>query len=248
VVIFGFLVFFCYITASITDEVNVKNIKSLLVYIVGIVGLAVASVSFSLPGETVDAGNPAATLTARAPSPTPAPTATVVPGCESTPATGRQGYRSGAPLTTGLTPPPVFSRLNQRLTISGRLFAGDCSTPLPEALIEVWHADPEGRYDQSDQFYLRGKFYTDAAGRYKFSTVAPGHYQRGSTWQPVHIHFRVSHPNYEPFYTQLYFSDDPYLGELPPAAQPLIGTLTEMTGANGIAWKTQFNITLPPSP
>jgi catechol 1,2-dioxygenase len=222
--------------------------KTLLVFAVGILGLGLASFTFSFPGEAVDAGNPAATLTARVPSPTPAPTPTSLPGCQTTPATGRYGYRSGAPLTATLAPPPGFRRLDQRLTISGRLFADDCRTPLADTVIEVWHADPEGRYDQTDQFYLRGKLVTDAAGRYKFSTIAPGHYQRGTTWLPVHIHFRVTIPNHSPFYTQLYFSDDPYLDQLPPSARPLIGQLVEKSGANGIAWSSQFNIIVPVLP
>ncbi len=32
-------------------------------------------------------------------------------------------------------------------------------------------------------------------------------------FRPAHIHFKVSHPDYETLTTQLYFEGDPYLGQ-----------------------------------
>lgn len=221
-----------------------ENAKTLLIYLAGILGLALVSFMFSVPEEIVDAGNPIATLTARVPSPTSSPQ-TIVAGCRLTPAAGRQGYRSGAPSTNVLTAPPSFQQLEKRLIISGQLLASDCRTPLPNTLVEIWHTDPEGHYDRSDSFYLRGQFRTDAKGRYKFATIAPGHFRRGSEWQPVHINFRIDHPAMSPLYTQLYFSDDPYLDNLPISAKPLISGLVEQTGPNGLLWTARFDIVLP---
>jgi protocatechuate 3,4-dioxygenase beta subunit len=222
----------------------VENTKTLLIYLAGILVLALVTVVFSVPEETIDAGNPIATLTARVPSPTSPPPKPAA-GCRLTPAVGRQGYRSGAPLTNELTAPPSFQDLEKRLIISGQLLASDCRTPLPNILVEIWHTDPEGRYDRSDNFYLRGQFRTDAKGRYKFATLAPGHYRRGSEWQPVHINFRINHPAISPLYTRLYFSDDPYLKNLPVSAKSLVSKLVEQPGPNGVQWTARFDLALP---
>jgi protocatechuate 3,4-dioxygenase beta subunit len=222
----------------------VKNARTLLIYLAGILGLALVSAMFSVPEEIVDAGNPIATLTARIPSPT-SPPPKIPAGCRLTPAAGRQGYRSGAPSTNKMSAPPSFQHLEKRLLISGQLLASDCRTPLPDTLVEIWHTDPEGRYDQSDNFYLRGQFRTDAKGRFKFATIPPGHYRQGSKWHPVHINFRINHPAIPPLFTRLYFSDDPYLKNLPESARPLISRLVEKTGPTGLGWAARFDIVLP---
>lgn len=57
--------------------------------------------------------------------------------------------------------------------------AGD---PVPDALLEIWHADSEGRISQEpgslhrDGFTFTGwgRAATDATGHYSFSTVTPG--------------------------------------------------------------------------
>ncbi|NEP83692.1 MAG: dioxygenase, partial [Okeania sp. SIO3B3] len=63
------------------------------------------------------------------------------------------GYRADAPFTTVLAPPKMPGT---RLTITGTVFAADCETPLPNALVEVWHADTSGSYDFSEAWLLRG--------------------------------------------------------------------------------------------
>lgn len=85
--------------------------------------------------------------------------------------------------------------------------------PLPNALVEIWQADKNGKYKHSaddrnvplDQnFQYWGRIYTDAQGRYAFKTVFPGKYP-GRT---PHIHFRVvAASQKQSLVTQLYFSE-----------------------------------------
>jgi protocatechuate 3,4-dioxygenase beta subunit len=84
--------------------------------------------------------------------------------------------------------------------------AGDC-TPIKDAVVDIWHADPSGDYSGvqgQDGTFLRGMQVTDADGITQFDTVYPGAYQ-GRT---VHIHAKVHLDNSTALTTQLYFDDD----------------------------------------
>ena len=65
------------------------------------------------------------------------------------------------------------------------LFVNSCvrdanRRPIEGALVDVWHSSPEGFYDIQDArqtaMNLRGKFTTDAAGRFWFRSVRPSGY------------------------------------------------------------------------
>ena len=72
---------------------------------------------------------------------------------------------------------------------------------------------------------MRGKFHTDAEGRYLVRTVRPVHYPIPSDgpvgamlratgrhpWRPAHIHFVVSAEGYEAVTTHIFDSADEYL-------------------------------------
>lgn len=220
-----------------------KDLKLLTVLGVSLLLLIVGSATFNAGDDIADFNDPAATLAARLATLTPAPTPTST--CQLTPASRGYNYRSGAPFTTHLPPPPDYEGLGQRLIISGRVFASDCTTPLPNALLEVWHANPDGSYSRADDFTLRGSLRTDSTGLYRFATIAPGRYRSGESLLPAHIHFRVSHPHLaEPLFTQLFFADDPSLAEHPLAVPPLVATLRERPGANGVTWRADFNLAL----
>jgi hydroxyquinol 1,2-dioxygenase len=52
-------------------------------------------------------------------------------------------------------------------------------SPVPGALVEVWEADADGRYDvqyDDDRVAARGHLHTDDAGRYRFWAVTPTPY------------------------------------------------------------------------
>lgn len=57
--------------------------------------------------------------------------------------------------------------------VAGRVLDG-AGEPVPDALIEVWQAGPDGTYGRTPGFHGFGRCPTDAAGRYAFVTVKPG--------------------------------------------------------------------------
>jgi protocatechuate 3,4-dioxygenase alpha subunit len=70
----------------------------------------------------------------------------------------------------------------EHLTVEGRVFDGD-GQPVPDALLEIWQADANGRYAHPEDTQGRpltpgfrgfGRVPTDAEGRYRFSTIKPG--------------------------------------------------------------------------
>jgi protocatechuate 3,4-dioxygenase beta subunit len=106
--------------------------------------------------------------------------------------------RPGAPLT-------------MRLQI---VDAGSCA-PIPNAVVDLWHADAEGLYsgyldqgddgvDTSGETFLRGLQVTNGDGIAEFTTIYPGWY-RGRT---AHIHFKVHVDDRTYVTSQLYFPDD----------------------------------------
>ena len=90
----------------------------------------------------------------------------------------------------------------ETLTVAG--FVVDTTgRVIPEALVDVWHADADGVYD-NEGYRLRGHQFTDDEGRYVLDTIAPGLYP-GRT---RHIHVKVQAPEGEILTTQLYFPDE----------------------------------------
>jgi protocatechuate 3,4-dioxygenase beta subunit len=76
--------------------------------------------------------------------------------------------------------------------------------PIPKALVDLWHADDAGQYD-NDGFRLRGHHFTDAEGRYRFETIVPGLY----TGRTRHFHVKVQAPGEPVLSTQFYFPGEP---------------------------------------
>jgi protocatechuate 3,4-dioxygenase, alpha subunit len=70
----------------------------------------------------------------------------------------------------------------ERITISGRLIAGD-GAPVDDGLVEIWQADAHGRYhhpedpdsgDADPAFPGFGRAATGAGGAFSFRTIRPG--------------------------------------------------------------------------
>lgn len=121
-------------------------------------------------------------------------------------------YRPGAPWLTRLCRP---DEPGEPLVIVGRVTAADSCAPLKNAVIDVWHANHVGLYDNqmkeyANKFYLRGRMKTDAEGRYLFTTILPAAYSTGTSWRAKHIHYKISAPGYEPLTTECYFEGDKY--------------------------------------
>lgn len=90
-----------------------------------------------------------------------------------------------------------------RLLLTGRVLATDC-TPLPGALLDFWHCDAGGAYDNAG-FLLRGHQFTDAQGRFALETIVPGNYPG----RVRHIHVKAQARNGPLLTTQIYFPDEP---------------------------------------
>jgi len=126
-------------------------------------------------------------------------------------------YRANAPERTDLT----FAGLEGSVVeIKGRIIADDCLSPISDALVEIWHCNTEGEYDnESDQFLHRASQTTSKTGEYSFKTILPGKYLNGRLYRPAHIHFRVTSPTSKKLISQLYFLGDPHIEEDPWASQ-----------------------------
>jgi len=93
-----------------------------------------------------------------------------------------------------------------RIVISGRVMDLDCNQ-IPNALIDIWHADDSGAYDNVG-YNLRGTTKSNAQGFYEFETIKPGKYLNGTKYRPSHIHFRITPLGNPVLITQLYFKGD----------------------------------------
>ncbi len=110
----------------------------------------------------------------------------------------------------------------RQIIVQGQVTAGDCR-PLPGAMVEIWQADSQGRYnhpqdprakDLDPHFRYWGRVMTDAQGRYEFRTIAPAPYPAGGGWmRPPHIHFKVRRGGARTLTTQMYFPGNPLNGK-----------------------------------
>lgn len=108
-------------------------------------------------------------------------------------------FRPNSPLERVLYPAAPGG---ERITVAGFVFDRNCR-PLGGSLVELWHADENGDYDNVG-FRLRGHQFTDAEGRWWFNTVVPAPYP-GRT---RHFHFNVQRPGEGVLTTQLYFPEE----------------------------------------
>jgi protocatechuate 3,4-dioxygenase beta subunit len=89
------------------------------------------------------------------------------------------------------------------MILSGQVLDRACK-PVAHALIDLWHADDNGDYDNAG-FRLRGHTFTDADGRYRFRTIVPAVY----VGRTRHFHVKVQPAGARVLTTQLYFPNEP---------------------------------------
>jgi protocatechuate 3,4-dioxygenase beta subunit len=87
--------------------------------------------------------------------------------------------------------------------LTGAVLGTDC-TPISGALLDFWHADDAGEYD-NEGYRLRGHQFTDANGAYRLETIVPALY----TGRTRHIHVKAQRSGGSVLTTQLYFPDEP---------------------------------------
>ncbi len=89
------------------------------------------------------------------------------------------------------------------LELSGFVLSRRCR-PLGGAVVDLWHADDKGEYDNSG-FRYRGHVTTGIDGAFRFRTIVPALYP-GRT---RHYHVKVQAPGSRLLTTQLYFPSEP---------------------------------------
>lgn len=109
-------------------------------------------------------------------------------------------YTPASPERTVLSEPGMAGT---RLRLGGYVLDRACQ-PVPGALVDLWQADADGRYD-NDGYRLRGHLFSDDQGRWQVETIVPAAYP-GRT---RHIHVKVQAPGRDVLTTQLYFPDEP---------------------------------------
>jgi protocatechuate 3,4-dioxygenase, alpha subunit len=118
-----------------------------------------------------------------------------------------------------------------RFTIHGTVFDG-AGDPVPDAVVETWQADPEGRYPHPEDprggettFRGFGRCGTDDHGRYAIHTVKPGRVPgRSGTTQAPHVAVSVlARGLLARLVTRIYFPDE----EAANAADPVLSSLPE---------------------
>jgi protocatechuate 3,4-dioxygenase, alpha subunit len=93
------------------------------------------------------------------------------------------------------------------ILLSGRILDGE-GEPVPDAMVEIWQADEQGRY-RSDFGWARSG--ADADGRYAFVTCKPGRVaDDDGGLQAPHISMLVfARGLLKPVRTRVYFPDEP---------------------------------------
>jgi protocatechuate 3,4-dioxygenase beta subunit len=109
-------------------------------------------------------------------------------------------FKPSSPQRADLVEPNSNARL---VEVSGRVLTRSCR-PLPQALVDLWHADERGEYDNGG-FRYRGHLFTDAEGGFRFRTILPALY----IGRTRHYHVKVQAPQQRVLTTQLYFPDEP---------------------------------------
>ena len=160
------------------------------------------------------------------------------------PAACTAGTRSSTagPFYTPLTPRRDSLRepdtRGESLVFEGLVLAHDC-LPLAGAVIDIWHCDEDGHYDNRG-FRYRGHQFTDAAGAFRFETVRPVRYS-GRT---PHIHVKVQGEATPVLTTQVYFPD---LQEANARDRIFRDDLVMDLDRAGDAWRGRFDFVLPPA-
>jgi hydroxyquinol 1,2-dioxygenase len=102
--------------------------------------------------------------------------------------------------------------------------------PIADATVDTWHSDDDGFYDvqhieATGGLKLRGRFRTDAGGRFWFRTIVPTSYpipydgpvgkmleaQGRHPYRPAHVHFLIAAPGHERLITHVFIAGDKYL-------------------------------------
>jgi len=113
-------------------------------------------------------------------------------------------YKKGAPERTSMVGDYTDSDHEGLLKVSG-IVKSDCDEPVANAVLDIWHAGPDRKYDMSGKYLFRAKVRTDKYGKYEFQTLMPSLYPG----RPRHIHMKIISDKWKELTTQMYFENDP---------------------------------------
>ena len=91
---------------------------------------------------------------------------------------------------------PLRNRVGRGYVLSGTVRSAMRCTPIRNARLEMWLANPQGVYDDAHRATLR----VNARGVYRFESNVPVAY----SGRPPHIHIRVTAPGFRTLVTQHY--------------------------------------------
>lgn len=162
-------------------------------------------------------------------------------------------YRPGAPFRDRLCP---IEEPGEPLLVHGVVTGLPSCRPVPAAVLDVWQTNARGFYSNMSglrnranpkTFHLRGRIRTDADGQYRLYSIVPGHYPLWPFTRPRHVHVIVTHEQYPPFVTQIFFEGDKYLRWDPWAKDSLVVKLVthERLSDGRTQQAARFDIVLP---
>ena len=141
----------------------------------------------------------------------------------------------------------------ERVRVRGVLYDGD-GTPIPDAVIEIWQADTQGRYATGPDGQATadaelmgfGRVPTDAQGAYEFRTLKPGRVPHPTgQLQAPHLSVTVFMRGLlKPVHSRLYFPDepsnatDPVLQAVPEARRPTL--IAQKGPENMLEWDVRM--------
>ncbi|KAI1213458.1 aromatic compound dioxygenase [Annulohypoxylon truncatum] len=148
--------------------------------------------------------------------------------------------------------------------VSGRVLSASTGEPIPDAVVDVWLAGPNGLYEQQDasapEMNLRGRFRTDAQGRYALYCVRPTPYPVPADgpagrllglldrhpYRPAHIHFVVGAEGYRTLTTQVFDAEDGYCKDDAVFAtkEELLVRFEKREGDERARWSLVYDFTL----
>lgn len=103
------------------------------------------------------------------------------------------------------------STAGEHIVIAGCVYDGD-GAPVPDALLEIWQADADGRHRTAAASGFRGlgRCAVDTRGRYLFASVKPGRVPGpAGVPQAPHINLAVfARGLLTHLYTRIYFADE----------------------------------------
>jgi len=144
----------------------------------------------------------------------------------------------------------------ERVWLTCRVLDGD-GAPLNDAMIEIWQADAEGKYNHPDDWQEKkvdpewfgfGRLETGTDGTCEFETIKPGRVPGpGGVLQAPHLSLALfGRGLLKQFYTRVYFAGDRAIGEDPVLAlvpeERRVTLMAQPDSARPGAWRFDIHL------